>query len=97
MCRGGQGPVHDQGAPRTGRSGSGFDETDAVDVLRALTREDSVGRIRSRQTDEWMYVFKPSMAATVVYVKVILRGDCVVISFHEDWDEQKENGNDQDR
>ncbi len=39
----------------------------------------------------------PRPAATVAYVKVIVRGDCVVISFHEDWDEQKENGNDQDR
>jgi hypothetical protein len=77
--------------------GPGFDEADAVDVLRTLTREDSAGRIRSRQTGEWMYVFKPSMAATVVYVKVIVRGDCVVISFHKDWDEQKENSNDQDR
>ena len=32
--------------------GPGFDEADAVDVLRTLTREDSVGRIRSRQTGE---------------------------------------------
>lgn len=31
-----------------------------------------------------MYVFKPPVDETVVYVKVILRGDCVVISFHEE-------------
>jgi hypothetical protein len=31
-----------------------------------------------------MYLFKPQLAGTVCYVKVILRNDCVVISFHED-------------
>ena len=31
-----------------------------------------------------MYVFKPSLEGVVVYVKVILRDDCLVVSFHED-------------
>ena len=31
-----------------------------------------------------MYVFNPSVAGIVVYVKVVLRADCVVISFHEE-------------
>ena len=35
-----------------------------------------------------MYVFKPSVGGTVLYVKVIVRGDCIVISFHEDEEEE---------
>jgi len=31
-----------------------------------------------------MYLFKPELAGTVLYVKLILRSDCVVVSFHED-------------
>jgi len=31
-----------------------------------------------------MYVFKPVLAETALYVKLILRKDCVLISFHED-------------
>ena len=33
-----------------------------------------------------MYVFKPQVGASVFYVKVTLRSDCLVISFHEDED-----------
>jgi len=29
-------------------------------------------------------VFKPQLAGMVLYVKLVLRSDCVVISFHED-------------
>ncbi len=43
-----------------------------------------MGRLRSSSTDEWMYVFKPPAAADVIYVKLILRHDCIVVSFHED-------------
>lgn len=31
-----------------------------------------------------MYLFKPQLAGTVLYVKLVLRNDCVVVSFHED-------------
>lgn len=31
-----------------------------------------------------MYLFTPSLARVVLYVKVILRNDCIVVSFHED-------------
>jgi hypothetical protein len=31
-----------------------------------------------------MYVFKPAVAGIVVYLKLIVRVDCVVVSFHED-------------
>ncbi len=40
-----------------------------------------------------MYVFKPFLGETVLYVKIILRNDCVVISFHED----EGDGHEEDR
>ena len=67
-----------------GRLGMGLDEADACDVLVNLTRSDLVGRLVSEKTGEWMYVFKPSVAGVVAYVKVVVRADCVVISFHEE-------------
>jgi len=38
-----------------------------------------------------MYLFKPVLDETVLYMKLILRNNCVVISFHED-----EGGHDED-
>jgi hypothetical protein len=44
--------------------------------------------IESRATwpggGEWMYLFRPKIAGTILYVKVIVRSNCIVISFHED-------------
>jgi hypothetical protein len=37
-------------------------------------------------TGEWAYV----LPGTVLYVKLILRNDCVVVSFHEDEGEDHE-------
>lgn len=74
-----------------GRLGMGLDEDEACDVLATLTRRDLVGRLVSEKTGEWMYVFKPSVAGVVVYVKVIVRADCVVISFHEEEDQSDED------
>jgi hypothetical protein len=62
----------------------GLDEEDACDVLTNLAPEDSAGRLGSAATGEWMYLFKPQLAGTVLYVKLIVRNDCVVVSFHED-------------
>jgi len=73
-----------------GRLGMGLDEDDACDVLASLTRTDLVGRLVSEKTGEWMYVFKPSVAGVVVYVKVIVGADCVVISFHEEEESDEE-------
>lgn len=64
--------------------GMGLDVEDARDVLVQLGASDSAGRRRSATTGEWLYVFKPTIETTVVYVKVILRVDCVVVSFHAD-------------
>lgn len=65
----------------------GFDEQDACDILVNLGVEDSAGRIRSIQTREWLYIFKPQIAKMTLYIKVIIRNHCVVISFHEDEDD----------
>ena len=45
----------------------------------------------SATTNEWMYLFKPQVSETILYVKLILRKNCVVVSFHED-----EDGSDED-
>jgi hypothetical protein len=72
------------------RLGMGLDEQDACDVLAKLTPSDLVRRLVSEKTGEWMYVFKPSIGEMVLYVKVILRSDCVVISFHEEEDSDED-------
>lgn len=70
----------------------GLDEEDACEVLTKLTVEDSAGRMASAATGEWMYLFKPQVSETILYVKLILRNNCVVISFHEDEDGSDEDG-----
>ena len=62
----------------------GLDDEDACDVLANLAAEDSAGRLESAATGEWLYVFKPSLAGAILYVKIVLRNDCIVVSFHED-------------
>jgi hypothetical protein len=64
--------------------GLGLDPMDVCDVLAHLNREDSAGRLRSASTGEWLYIFKPHVASTVLYVKLILRSGCLIVSFHED-------------
>jgi hypothetical protein len=68
------------------RLGMGLDEEDACDILAKLNPSDVVGRLVSERTGEWMYVFNPSVGGTDIYVKIVLRGDCVVISLHEEED-----------
>ena len=46
--------------------------------------EDYAERLESELTGEWLYVFKLSLAHTVVYVKLVLRAECIVVSFHKD-------------
>ena len=59
-------------------------EEDVHLVLSRLRKTDFFSEIISRTTAEPMYVFKPVVEETVLYVKLILRVDCIVISFHED-------------
>lgn len=67
-------------------AGLGLDSADACDALQSLRTSDYVERVPSRGTGEWMYVFKPQVGGVLVYVKLILRDGCVVVSFHEDED-----------
>jgi hypothetical protein len=64
--------------------GFGLDEYDCCELLQNLSAVDCAGRIKSDITSEWMYVFKPRVAGTGLYVKLILRSDCVIVSFHEE-------------
>jgi hypothetical protein len=64
--------------------GAGLDAQDACDVLAALTVGDFAARLESEATGEWMYVFKPTVAGTIVYLKLVVRAACVVVSFRED-------------
>ena len=57
---------------------------DVREVIGGLHARDSVGRLVSETTGEWMYVFKPRLGRQIIYVKLMLREDCVVVSFHED-------------
>ena len=69
------------------------DQEDALEVLKHLSAEDFFVRYMSNLSDEWMYVFNPRVGDLLLYVKVILRHECVVISFHEeagDDDEESE-------
>jgi len=70
--------------------GAGLDVQDACDVLVALTVDDFAKRLESELTGEWMYIFKPAVAGTVVYLKLVVRTACVVVSFHEDEGEADE-------
>jgi hypothetical protein len=65
----------------------GLDYDDICQILMDLTSRDSEGRIISNITKEWMYVFKPEIGNTTIYLKVILRDNCIVVSFHEDMED----------
>jgi len=62
----------------------GLDTDDAVDVLRALSDADAHGRLRSEENGEWLYVFKPTVGEAVMYLKIAVRDECIVVSFHDD-------------
>ena len=73
-------------------AGLGLDATDACESLEDLKAADFVERLLSEATGEWMYVFKPNVGGILVYVKLILRSGCVVVSFHEDEGGDHEDG-----
>lgn len=64
--------------------GLGLDEEDARHILANLTAGDFDEQLVSQPTGEWMYVFKPTVAETILYIKVVIQADCIVVSFHED-------------
>ena len=63
---------------------AGLDEEDACEILAGLGVADCAGRLVSEGTGEWMYVFEPLVAGTVVYLKLVIRESCLIVSFHED-------------
>ena len=69
----------------------GLDTQDAYQTLEALRSADFVRRLASAQTGEWLYVFKPNLFGLSIYVKLVLRDGCLVVSFHED-DHADEDG-----
>ena len=64
--------------------GLAVNQDDACDILARLSMRDFAERTISTLTGELMYVFAPEVAGVSLYVKVILRRRCVVISFHEE-------------
>lgn len=60
------------------------DIDDLMGVLERLEEQDWAGRVVSRATGEPMHVFKPATPFGLLYIKVIVRRECVVVSFHED-------------
>jgi Motility quorum-sensing regulator, toxin of MqsA len=56
---------------------------DVREVVAGLGAKDSASRLASEATGEWMYVFTPEVGRQIVYVKLVLRDNCVVVSFHE--------------
>ena len=61
-----------------------LDEDDLVAILLELRERDLVQRLFSTAAPEWLYVFKPQVRSLTLYLKVAIRENCVVISFHED-------------
>ena len=67
-----------------------LDALDACHILLNLNPRQCACRVLSRDTAEWLYIFKPRIAGVRLYVKLVLRGHCTVISFHEDLDNDHE-------
>jgi hypothetical protein len=62
----------------------GLDLPDAIAIIAGLRAADSAGRTISKGTGEWLHVFKPRVGSMEVYLKLVLRTDCIVVSFHLD-------------
>ncbi len=63
-------------------------EEDVFAIVARLERHDFTRRLVSTTTGEWLYVFKPYVDAKVIYVKLVLRNECVLVSFHEDEEDE---------
>jgi hypothetical protein len=69
----------------------GIDADDASHILENLTASECAGRLASRESGEWLYAFIPRIGGVPLYVKLALRAQCVVVSFHEDHGDDDEN------
>ncbi len=61
----------------------GLDSTDVCLLLTTLEKNDFHDRILSKITDEYLYVFIVRISNIEVYLKIMIRQSCVIISFHE--------------
>jgi hypothetical protein len=52
-------------------------------ILLGLQASDAIQRLRSEHNGSWLYVFKPAVEGQAIYLKLTVRENCVVISFHE--------------
>jgi hypothetical protein len=57
---------------------------DVEDLLASLAASHYAARLRSDVTGETMFVFVLLVGDTPMYIKLVLRNECVVVSFHED-------------
>jgi len=69
----------------------GLNEHDGAEVVIGLTARECAGRVFSPETAEWLYVFRPPLAGSALYVKLVLRASCVVISFHRELEDENED------
>ena len=62
----------------------GLDTEDACETLQVLRASDFGQTLSSERTGERMYVFNPDVGDASIYLKFVLRDGCLVVSFHED-------------
>lgn len=62
----------------------GLNQEDALRILADLSASDFDRRIRSATTGSWLYVFRPTVRDAQLYVRIVLRAGCRVISFHDE-------------
>ena len=55
---------------------------EARQVLQGLDRASFRHRLRSIRSAEWLYVFRATWCGEAVYIKILLRAECTIISFH---------------
>ena len=60
---------------------------DAEEFISGLEREDFHRKLRSEGPGDVLWVFTPEVHGEELGVKLVLRNDCVVVSFHRDDDE----------
>lgn len=66
---------------------------EACQLLEGLDRASFRRRLRSIRSGEWLYVFRTAWCAERVYIKLLLRSGCTIVSFHpEASDDEFEEG-----
>jgi len=66
-----------------------IEAADAFEILSALGPDDFDTTLRSSSTGEVLHLFRWVMPGLALYIKVAIRDPCVVISFHEERDDEE--------